>query len=467
MEDAWNLMKLPASISERFGEAAALVESTAGAIRIISHYDGDGISTAGILTRALYRSGKKFKATMVSVLEDEDIENIDGDFELLIVSDMGSSQADRFSRMLIERGARGIILDHHLADGRDRPFSLHDGGAIHEINPRFLGINGTTGCSGSTLAFLLALSMDPVNEDLCIFSLAGSLADRQHVPMFSELNLGVRELAVARGYLTSRRGMPFSGRNLLEALVTSNDPFIKGLSGNEKESRELLELLGMEPERTLDSLKDDELKVLHSYVYIRLLREGISPYIVHELFRENLFSERYGNLLDLAYSIDTCGRNGEMGKGVRVVWGDPEAYKEALNDRYEKKKIIQELLQRTLKEGANEMDHILWLRVEEKNLAGTIAGLAHNYLFDHEKPVIAISRDDGKINISGRADRELCGRGLNLAVIMKEAGSACGGGGGGHDVAAGGHIREDQLEKFLEICNKMVGEQLEGDSGGG
>jgi RecJ-like exonuclease len=461
MEDPLKWMKAPASITTRVGEAGALVDSAEGKIRIISHYDGDGISSAGIISRAVARCGKSFHTSMVHVLSEDDIRNLDGGFELLIVADMGSSQAEIISERLIEVGARGIILDHHIANGRDRPYSISDGGGLVEVNPRFHGIDGTSGCSGSTLSFLLSLALDPGNVDLCIYSLAGSLADRQHVPQFSELNLGIRNLAVERGFLKPMTGMPFSGRTVLEALETSNDPFIKSISGDREGAEELLSDLGIEPEKGLEELDENECKKLQSFVYVHLLNEGVSTYIVHELFRENLYSEKYGNLQDLAYAIDTCGRRGDMGRGLQVVWGSMKAYEEAFEARFDQKKQIQRMLQDTLRKGINEMKSIQWLFVEEDKLAGTIAGLSHNYLFDHTKPVLALSKDDnGKISISSRGNRSLCDKGLDLGTVMREAGIAAGGGGGGHDVAAGGHILEKNLDRFLEQCDSMVGEQM-------
>ncbi len=463
MEDPLKWMKVPASITERVGEAGALIDSTEGVIRIISHYDGDGITSAGILSRAIHRSDKRFHVTMMNVLTEDDIKELDGGFDLLIVSDMGSSQAEMISRRLIEIGARGIILDHHKTEGRERPYSISDGGGLIEVNPRFHGIDGTSGCSGSTLSFLLSLALDPGNVDLCIYSLAGSLADRQHVPEFSELNLGVRNLSIEMGYLRSVVGMPFSGRSIFEALRTSNDPFIRGISGDDEGSRDLLADLAIDPDKRLEELEKDEVKKLQSYVYSQLLKDGVSQYIVHELFRENLFSEKYGNLQDLAYSIDTCGRRGDMGKGLQVVWGSMEAYGTALEERFDQKKEIQVLLQRRLKDGINDMDHIQWLMMEEDKLAGTIAGLSHNYLFDHTKPVLALSKgDNGKMKVSSRGHRALCTDGLDLGEVMREAGKAHGGGGGGHDVAAGGSLLEEDLGSYLAHCDRMVGEQLRG-----
>lgn len=454
-------MKVPEKLISKLGDASALIESTKGTIRILSHYDGDGICSAGIISKAVARCGKKFHTTMASVLKEEEIRELQGGFELLIVTDMGSSQAESISKRMIELGTRCIILDHHKTDGRNSEYSISDGGAVVEINPRFHSVNGTSGCSGSTLSFLLAITMDPGNSDLAIMSLAGSLADRQHVPAFSELNSGVLRLALEKGYLTSKRGMPFSGRSIEEALMTSNDPFIDGISGNRETVLELLHQVEIDPEDKIESIDDERMKVLQSYLYIKLLKNGVQRSMVHELFRDNFYIEDLGPLQDLAYAIDGCGRFDMIPLGFKIAWGSSESYDEALENRFLYKKKIQDLLLKRKEEGVNDMDHIQWFMIEEDTLSGTIAGLAHNYIFDHDKPMLALAKgDNGEIKVSSRGDTVLTSKGMDLGQAMKEASGMAGGGGGGHDVAAGAHFKEENIDAFLENVNEIVGRQL-------
>ncbi len=456
-------MRVPEQLISKLGVASALIESTHGLVRILSHYDGDGICSAGIISKAVSRCGKRFHTTMASILRDKDLQELSGDFDLLIIADMGSSKADIISKKMIELEKRCIILDHHNVEGRSSEYSVSDGGGIVEINPRFHRIDGTSGCSGSTLSFLLAVTMDPANADLALFSLAGSLADRQHVPAFSELNSGILGLAVERGDLSSKRGMPFSGRSIKEALLTSNDPFVDGISGDEEAVMELLDNLDILPDERIETLDDEKRKVLQSYLYIKLLKNGVPKEMVHELFRDNFYSERYGPLQDLAYTIDGCGRFDKPALGFQIVWGSTKAYEKALEERFENKHRIQKLLLKRKEEGVCDMDHIQWFFIEEDALSGTIAGLAHNYIFDPEKPMIALAEgDDGEIKVSSRGDRVLTSKGLDLGYAMREAGKVAGGSGGGHDVAAGANFLKDDQDLFLSEVDRIVGEQLGG-----
>jgi RecJ-like exonuclease len=259
-------------------------------------------------------------------------------------------------------------------------------------------------------------------------------------------------------------GMPFSGRSISEALVTSNDPFIDGISGDEDAVRALLSQMAINPFVNIEEVEKEKMKLLQSYIYVRLLRNGVKRSLVHELFRENFYTHEYGPLQDLAYAIDGCGRFGKTSLGFRVVWGEMEAYKEALEDRFKNKKHIQDILIKRKDEGVNDLDFIQWFEIEEDTLSGTIAGLGHNYIFHHDKPMIALARgEDGLMKVSSRGDRELCKRGLDLGKVMKEAAGELGGGGGGHDVAAGAHFPEEKRDDFLRACSRLVGQQMKRD----
>ncbi|MCK5458726.1 MAG: DHH family phosphoesterase, partial [Thermoplasmatales archaeon] len=81
-------------ISELNRVAAELVLSypKSTRIRVISHYDADGISAAGILCTALYREGYEFHATLMRNPFNKGLERLAKEKnELIIFSDMGSA----------------------------------------------------------------------------------------------------------------------------------------------------------------------------------------------------------------------------------------------------------------------------------------------------------------------------------------------------------------------------------------
>ena len=74
-------------------------------VRVISHYDADGISSAGVLCNALLRADKRFHATLIKSLT-EVVAEATKDCEFLILSDMGSAHLDELERS----GCKTIVL---------------------------------------------------------------------------------------------------------------------------------------------------------------------------------------------------------------------------------------------------------------------------------------------------------------------------------------------------------------------
>lgn len=460
MEDPLVPMAVSDTLISRLREAANLIESTESIIRVISHYDGDGICSAGIVSVSLFRSDKRFHTSTMSVMTTRDIEELDGSNTLLIVCDMGSSIAKEISKKAMETGFRCIILDHHLPDGRGDPYSISDGRGILEINPRFHGINGSTGCCGSTLAYLMSLALSPKNIDLGVFALAGAIADRQNVPSFSELNKNIADHLQSKQKVRIVKGLPLQGRNIEESLIMSNDPFITDLSGNPMKVTSILSTLGVDPQSTMMDIEKERLKLFQSYLYVHMLGSGADPGAVHELFREAVYSGEWGDVQSLAFDIDSCGRISEMGTGLELIFGSEKARQRASEVRRAYRSRVQTEVRKIAQKGPRRLEFIDVIDVEEDKMGGILAGISHNYILSHSRPVIAISTDDESVRISARGNRGLCKKGLNLGRIMSEASSEQGGSGGGHDVAAGATVPAGAIEDFLRKCDSMVGDQI-------
>jgi len=88
--------------------ASILELSKTKKIKIISHYDTDGITSAAILSRALQRAGKKFSLEIVKGLEEAYIESLPNN-EVLIFLDLASGSLDYLKNKKTEI----FVLDHH------------------------------------------------------------------------------------------------------------------------------------------------------------------------------------------------------------------------------------------------------------------------------------------------------------------------------------------------------------------
>jgi single-stranded-DNA-specific exonuclease len=103
-------------------------------IRVVSHYDADGITSAGILCTALYRKGYDFHATLMRNPFTKGLERLNAEHnDLIIFSDMGSASIEMIEQM----DSPCIILDHHQGLKEKTVDS------VLQINANLCGIDGT------------------------------------------------------------------------------------------------------------------------------------------------------------------------------------------------------------------------------------------------------------------------------------------------------------------------------------
>jgi single-stranded-DNA-specific exonuclease len=147
--------------------------------------------------------------------------------------------------------------------------------------------------------------------------------------------------------------------------------------------------------------------------------------------------------------------------GVALGLGDEHALERARSAENGWRAGILKGLRRIDDQGVHGLDHLQWFESPEGTLAGTQAGLAMNYLLDPERPVVVGSHDTtGPMKVSGRGTTYLVGRGLDLAVALREAAAAVGGEGGGHRVASGATVPVERWSDFLARVDAIVAGQL-------
>ncbi len=86
-------------------------------VRIVSHNDADGLTSAGIMAQALLRAGIRFQLSIAGRLDEAVIEEVNRSIskgELVIFCDMGSGQPELIGKV----AADVIVLDHHKPVGQ-------------------------------------------------------------------------------------------------------------------------------------------------------------------------------------------------------------------------------------------------------------------------------------------------------------------------------------------------------------
>jgi len=449
-------------------------------IHLSSHVDADGISAAGIMGKALFRAGGKFRLRLERWMDEKVTDRIAKEnAALTIFTDMGSGYLDLLGEKLSNRPV--IILDHH------QPVAEIPPGFVH-VNPHTHGIDGTRDISGAGVAYFAAKTMDKRNIDLACLAVVGALGDLQDKN--KELKLGsvnqtIVEDAVKSGCLKVETDLLFFGREtrpIHQALARTTNPFIPEISGEEDKSLAFLINLGIKPKRNekwraLRDLSSEEKKILLSAIADHLVSKGLAGDTAFDLVGEvyTLTHEEPWTPLrsarEFSVLLNATGRMNKAGLGAAICMGDrKKCLEEATEVIQEYRRTITKYLRWvTEKPGRlEELESIHVVRgdgfIDEKVLS-PVCTILSTTLTQLVKPIIAYATISGEeqVKVSSRGSESLIQRGLNLGEIMQVAAEKFSGRGGGHDVAAGAQIPIKDVEDFLNLVNSLVKKQLAGE----
>jgi RecJ-like exonuclease len=418
-------------------------------IHIFSHYDADGISSAGILARSLLRAGKDFSVTLFTALNDENMNTIEkSNAKCVIIADMGASYLDDLDTL--EKDV--IVLDHHRA--------IRGSEKICFANPHLFGIDGMTECCAASLSLLFAAAMDESNLDLSQIAFAGIAGDRQHINI-SGINAHILRSAAETGYVTARDGSLIPSGPLSRELYLTTEPYISGISGSPEGVSKLMKDSEISRDRSSSDLNDSERRKLSSLIAIILASENVMTKTVSESSRTRYdLRDWHMDAEAFADILNACGRLGFGGIGVAMCLGDERSRIEAegLNDDYRSKIVTaaKELDRR----GLIQMRNIQYFDSSASGFTGVLCSIAMQYLGDHGKPAIGMNVSEDVVKASARGTMEQLERGIDLSAGMEAAAKEAGGQGGGHRIASGASIPKGSEEVFLNALDRIVGEQI-------
>jgi len=428
-------------------------------VKIISHYDADGLSAAAILIKAITREGANFELRILKQLTETEIDGIDaGEKDFLIISDMGSGQIEKLHGLLDR--TQILVLDHHDPVRKEHINLLH-------INPLLFGEDEI---SGAMVAYLFVKALNTRNTDLIDLAVVGAIGDVMDNSWKLE-GLGGRILEEAEivGKISVGRGLRLYGRNtrpVFKSIEYSTDIVIPGVTGSESNAVQFLSELGIqlkerEKWRKLKDLSEEEQKRLASAIIIERLKHGLES-------AEDVFGEIYtlvGRPEDLqdarefATLLNACGRTGNFDVGIRLCLNDLTAIRDSWDIMKDYRRLISDGMTWLRDGNMDEHGNLIVIdggtRIDDA-IIGTISSIAlSSGLIDSEKPIIGLAKlDDGKLKISARMSRNL---NFNLRDIIVEAAKDVGGEAGGHQFAAGGLIDENKKDEFIKVVeNKLT-----------
>jgi len=405
-------------------------------MRVISHDDADGITSAALICTALQRAGIPFQATLLNRLDETVLAGLD---RPVVFCDMGSGKPETISRIKEDC----FVLDHH------RPVGSID--CMH-LNPHLFGIDGAFELSAAGTVYSVVRHMGD-NSDLAGLALVGAMGDRQAM---IGANRSILDEAVSSGAVEVRAGLKMAEDGPVEEVFAGCIEPLLQYVGDRYAATQFLQELKISGH--VESLEKDDLARLSSAIALKLLMQGsfAADSIVGEVIR--LRHEVVENSLEMVQLLNACGNRDVPGLGLQICLRDESALPEARKMAAEyKDHILREIA--LLREESRALKNIRYLKMENGEAGAIVSGLGIRYLYT-DLPLITLNHKEGIVKISARGNRPLISRGLDLSVAMRRATGAVGGVGGGHTIASGGSIPPGSEDRFLTILDEIVGEQL-------
>jgi RecJ-like exonuclease len=433
-------------------------------VKVVSHLDADGLTSAAIISKMLLRAGVNFELRILKQLSANVVDAISPTADdVLFLADLGSGQLEIIKHFFDK--TQVFVIDHH------EPVRTTSMNLLH-LNPLLFKEDEV---SSSVICYLFAKSFSLENTDMIDLAIVGAVGDEQDEKWeFKGLARKILEEAEVLGKITTVKGIRLYGRNsrpIYKSLEYSFDPLIPGISGSESQAIQFLSELGIPVKendewKKLKDLTIEEQQKLASAIIIERLKA--SPLDATDIFGE-IYTildrpEELQDAREFATLLNACGRTNHADLGIRLCLGDSFSYGKMWEILDEYKKQISDALG-LLKEGnmvfstKNANFIIAGNRIAD-TLIGTVTSIALNSnIFDINKPLFGLAdTDEGCVKISARASRHL--KEINLREILLSAAKALNGEAGGHTHAAGGLINKNLQNDFVSIIDGKLGEIL-------
>ncbi|PIN94005.1 hypothetical protein COU54_00835 [Candidatus Pacearchaeota archaeon CG10_big_fil_rev_8_21_14_0_10_31_24] len=412
-------------------------------IKIISHYDADGISSAAILARAFYRWNKKFSLQVIKGLEEDFIKSLPED-HILIFVDLASGSLN----YLKEKKTEIFIFDHHEI--------------IQEIPSNVTMVNPSLGkkelISGSGIAYLLAKTISKQNTDLAhlaVIGMVGDVLEKNYDKIYDEI-LKDAETIIKKGILLYP-----STRPLDKALEYSSNPYIPGVTGSYKGALELVKEANI-PRidgrfKSLYELTKEEMGNLITSVMLRYSGGRNPTELIGNLFLVKFFN-KLEDARELSALINACSRMDYPNIALCLCLGNKKAKQEAERIYIEYKQHLVSALKYLTESEKISGENYTIINAKDNikdTIIGTVASIISNSpKYNEGTMIVALAYNKNKIKVSAR----LAGRTgqTNVLEILNRVVVPLGGEVGGHPKAAGCLISKEQEAVFIQELRKIL-----------
>lgn len=435
---------------------------------VVSHYDADGLSSASIFTQLLFRLDVPFQLVFVEQTYPETLELLPfKDYKFVAFLDLGSGYKNYIRNFTQERHV--LIVDHHV------PVTEEQWEGLVEINPHIIGVDASTQTSSSTISYAVFEHFLGEDASLLPVAIVGALGDRLDVgDRFSlvGLNREIVEKGKRLGIIEESISLRLFGakkRSIVDALASTMEPYIPGLSGNPSACIRFLESIGISPResgnaRMVASLSQEEVKHLASELIKYMITQGVNVKEAEKIFGYNYYDKRepdkspLKDLREYAFVLNALGRLDHYGTALAINLGHRGKFMVRAEESIkEYRRLLAKQLSRILENQENLAKHglqsIVYLIDENlPKLTGPLSSIIASEfapaLRKSGKTIVGVASlvNNEKYKISFRRIYE----NIDIGNLLKKYSMELGFIGGGHPAAGGALIDEKTLEKLLK-----------------
>lgn len=449
-------------------------------VLLLSHYDADGLTAASVLVHLLIEKNAVFHLKIIEQPSAEDLEKVVSEckhYNSIILCDMGSRHGSLLSNFSQKYSKKIAVIDHHTPP-QETPETTK---FFLEVNPWRHGVNGSLHVSSSGLAYLMVKELDSkISEKVVHLALIGALGDRQDQGERCDF-LGVNKLilneAIEKKIVSREIGLRLFGirrRPLYKCLEYTIDPFIPGLSGDEKACIEFLRSISIEPffsdgrPKMINDLSEGEVRKLVIELVKYMISEGVPPQEAEKLLGYSYFINsfyKYPELYDareFAVLLNACGRLNEEWVGLMICLNKIDYYEQVISVLTKYRKTLKEVLNMV----ENKEIPINYLSktivvdcigIVNERLSGALSSIISTKPDFRAYKVLALLASSSKpkhVKISLRVLREIPG--FSLGATISKIAKDIGGEAGGHEKAAGATLLEEKVNLFLRKLEKEI-----------
>ena len=439
--------------------------SKAEIIRVISHLDADGLSSAAILIKALERDGRNYSLSTVHQLDEKFVTQVMNEpYKNVFFTDIGSGQIGLIRKCL--KSKKIFILDHHQFEDNDKSEN------VCHVNPHMVGINGSTEVSGSGVTYLFARTLNEENVDLAHIAIVGAIGDVQEARGFQKLNREILEDAKKTGKIKQITGLRIFGvqtKPLHKIIEKSTDHPIPGVTGSESAAIMFLQEIGINPRKSsgwkkLTDLTDEELQRLATEIILRRLDEEKPEEILGPvyIFTEEQNESPLRDAKEFATLLNACGRLGKASVGIGACFGSSAIKEKAIKTMGEYKRAISNAMKwyKNAKNSIITNKGYLIINAEENvrpTIIGTVASiLSKSGTLSDGTFILSMAQipEEGKTKISFRISGN--GNDVNLRELIGKIVEPVNGLAGGHHQAAGALIDTEKEAEFIRSAKLVL-----------